>query len=332
MIASSQPLASASATALRLATLRPVGLAAKFAISAALIWLVCRNIEIGALGARFAGQSIIWIGAAAVVGLWQLVLLTLRWDQILQGLGAKIPIGTVLSVTYMGSFFNAWLLGTTGGDVARAMLAPARSLGRAGIVHSVLFDRLASLAGLGLITALPILLDLGPFARTLPLFAAFAVVPTAFVMMAAITWLAPRFADRPGRLFVALRQLSESWRRLYTAWPRLAAAIAIAALGQVAIAALAWCLARSQQLDLPLGDLLVLLPPVTLLASLPISAGGWGVREGAMVAALAAAGVAGAAALLISIELGLLTALVSLPGGAIWLYRTFARPPQPSSV
>jgi uncharacterized membrane protein YbhN (UPF0104 family) len=332
MIASSQPLASVSATALRLATLRPVALAAKFAISAALIWLVCRNIEIGALGARFAGQSIIWIGAAAVVGLWQLVLLTLRWDQILQGLGAKIPIGTVLSVTYMGSFFNAWLLGTTGGDVARAMLAPARSLGRAGIVHSVLFDRLASLAGLGLVTAPPILLDLGPFARTLPLFAAFAVVPAAFAVMAAIAWLTPCFADHPGRLFVALRQLSESWRRLCVAWPRLAAAIAIAALGQVAIAAMAWCLARSQQLDLSLGDLLVLLPPVTLLASLPISAGGWGVREGAMVAALAAAGVASAAALLISIELGLLTALVSLPGGAIWLYRTFARLPQPSAV
>jgi hypothetical protein len=223
-------------------------------------------------------------------------------------------------------------LGTAGGDVARAMLAPARSLGRAGIVHSVLFDRMATLAGLGLITAPPILFDVGPFGRTLPLLAAFAVVLAAFAVMAVITWLAPRFADRTGHLFVALRELGESWRRLYRAWPRLAASIAIAALGQAAITAMVWCLARSQHLDVPFADLLVLLPPVTLLASLPISAGGWGVREGAMVAALAAAGVAGAAALLISIELGLLTALVSLPGGAIWLYRTFARLPQPSAV
>ena len=46
-----------------------------------------------------------------------------------------------------------------------------------------------------------------------------------------------------------------------------------------------------------------------------------------MVAALALAGVASAAALLISVEMGLLTALVNLPGGALWVYHTFAGSP-----
>jgi uncharacterized membrane protein YbhN (UPF0104 family) len=331
--ASSQNLAPGAATATsrlaRLTTSRPLGLVVKIAISAALIWLVCRNIEIGALAARFAGQSTVWIGAATFLWLVQIGLLTLRWDQVLKGLGAKIAIGTVLVVTYMGCFFNAWLLGTAGGDVVRAMLAPARSLGRAGIVHSVLFDRLTTLAGLGLITAPPILFDLGPLARTPPLLAAFAVVVAAFAGIAAIAWLAPRAPDRLSRVFAALREFSDSWRRLCRAWPHLVAAIVNAALGQVAIAAMAWCLARSLHLDVPFVDFVLLMPPVMLVASLPISVGGWGVREGSMVVALASAGVASASALLISIELGLLTALLSLPGGVLWVYRWFVRPSQP---
>jgi hypothetical protein len=62
-----------------------------------------------------------------------------------------------------------------------------------------------------------------------------------------------------------------------------------------------------------------------LLVALPISAGGWGVREGALVAALALVGVERASALLLSVELGLIGTLVALPGGAIWLHRCLSR-------
>ena len=66
-------------------------------------------------------------------------------------------------------------------------------------------------------------------------------------------------------------------------------------------------------------DLLVLVPPVMLLAILPISFAGWGVREGSMALALALAGVSAEQSIAISICFGLALFASGLPGGVMWL-------------
>jgi len=76
-------------------------------------------------------------------------------------------------------------------------------------------------------------------------------------------------------------------------------------------------------------DFLILIPPVVLLAALPISIGGWGVRENAMIIALAPIGVAAGSALLIAVQLALLASLLSLPGGVIWMLRYLGWPALP---
>lgn len=58
---------------------------------------------------------------------------------------------------------------------------------------------------------------------------------------------------------------------------------------------------------------------VTLVVALPISMAGWGIREISLVALLGLLGVDRPAALLMSLEFGLLSMLVSLPGGVVWL-------------
>jgi len=58
---------------------------------------------------------------------------------------------------------------------------------------------------------------------------------------------------------------------------------------------------------------------VVLAQVLPISVGGWGVREAAAVALLAMAGVDAASALLVSITFGVLIFLATLPGILFWL-------------
>lgn len=311
--------------ALRLAGSSHLSLFLKLGVSAGLIVLVCRNIDGAALVDSLQEQSWPWLAATALLGLLQIGLLSLRWQTILHGLGGRGGFVSALAVTFMGCFFGAFLFGPTGGDVARAVLAPTRSLGRREIAHSVLFERLASVIGLGLAAAPLVALNAGPLARTAPLAATLAVVPLAVLAMAVLAHLARRLSERGGGLFFALRGLDQSWRRLLRRWPRFALAIVIAAIGQILVAVEAWCLAQAQHLGLPLIDFAILMPPVMLVVALPISAGGWGVREGAITAALGLAGVGTAPALLLSVELGLIGTLVSLPGGAIWLRRCFAR-------
>jgi len=61
------------------------------------------------------------------------------------------------------------------------------------------------------------------------------------------------------------------------------------------------------------------MPPVAIFQLLPVSLGGWGVREAALVIFLGALGIPGETALAASLCIGLSQILVGLPGGLIWL-------------
>ena len=78
-------------------------------------------------------------------------------------------------------------------------------------------------------------------------------------------------------------------------------------------------LALALGINITLLDCLVLVPPVMLVTTLPISIAGWGVREGAMVAAFGFVGVPAQESLLLSLLFGVLGIVVALPGGLIWL-------------
>ena len=79
-------------------------------------------------------------------------------------------------------------------------------------------------------------------------------------------------------------------------------------------------------------DCMVLMQPVALLANLPISVGGWGVRETAVVLLFGLIGVPSSAALVLSLQLGLLALLVVFPGGILWLLlRLKERAPKPAA-
>ena len=80
-----------------------------------------------------------------------------------------------------------------------------------------------------------------------------------------------------------------------------------------------FALARALGVAVDFLDCLVLVPPVILVSTLPISLAGWGVREGAMVAAFGLIGIAAYQALGVSVAFGLVAIVVGVPGGVVWL-------------
>lgn len=298
---------------------------AKFAVSAALVWFVCRNLSFDGLARRFIGEAPEWVLLAAATVLVQLVVAALRWQQILRALGLDMPERTVLSITYIGSFFNCWLPGNGSGDFARALLAPSGDRGRSTIVHSVLFDRMATLAGVGL-TILPVMAaNIGPLARGFPIVLSFTIVWLPFLALLCLEPIAPAIVrwQLPFACFAA--DLAQSWGKLRQRWRRFAMSLALGAASELVLTVTAYSLARAQHLDVSFVDFMALMPPVVLLGALPISIGGWGVRENIMVLALASIGIAAGPALLVGVQIGLLSVLMSLPGGAILLFGHVSR-------
>jgi len=92
----------------------------------------------------------------------------------------------------------------------------------------------------------------------------------------------------------------------------------------------AWCVARSVNADLSLANALFLVLPVVLISVIPISIAGWGVREGAMVAAFAYAGLPQSDGLLVSFLLGISYLVVGVLGGLVWVFKS--EPPAQEAV
>jgi glycosyltransferase 2 family protein len=84
------------------------------------------------------------------------------------------------------------------------------------------------------------------------------------------------------------------------------------------LAAFAFC-ARATGTALPLAAILALVPLILLTMVLPLTIGGWGLREGAAAALFPLAGASAAAGLATSIAFGLMLLVSVLPGlVALW--------------
>ena len=63
-----------------------------------------------------------------------------------------------------------------------------------------------------------------------------------------------------------------------------------------------------------------LMPPIMLITTIPLTIGGWGVRENAMIIGFGLIGISSDAALALSVLLGLVGLFTTLPGGLVWLF------------
>ena len=85
----------------------------------------------------------------------------------------------------------------------------------------------------------------------------------------------------------------------------------------------AWCCAKAVAAPVGFAHVLLLMPPVILIATVPISIAGWGVRESSMIAAFAYAGLAESDGLTLSILFGAASFIIGIVGGIVWISSGF---------
>ena len=310
-------------------------IALKVAVSAGLIWLLVERIEIGAVAERLTQLAPGAIAASLTILLVQSVLASWRWQIVSHRVGVPLGFAAALRLLFVGLFFNQALVSSIGGDAVRIWFVRHLAGSMAGAFRSVLIDRLVALASLILIVAasLPVLLDLvtTPAARA----GVFAVLGGGIGVLVLLLLL-DRLPVLPQRLRTkgALDEFAAAYRGVAvngrTGIPALGLSLVIHLLSTLMV----FVLARGVGVEVSLGHIVVLVPPVILVATLPISVGGWGVREGAMVTALGYVGVTSADAFAVSVTFGLALVVIALPGGALWLIglRRRGRPAPPPAA
>ncbi len=270
------------------------------------------------------GASVLWTRScsrSAVLAVQpQIVLSALRWRFVSQRLGQPLPIGRAIGEYYLATLLNQVLPGGVAGDAVRVVRAAreggdGRWTGRAG--QAVVLDRLSgqivlfAAAGLGLLVA-PFAFGVAPPGGR-GLLVLLGTVAGAAAIGFAVLRLRRERAARFRRAFGPV--LAETfWRR--GAWAVQGAASLAVVGSYLAVFALS-----AAAVGAPLGALAtVLLVPLVLLSMLlPLSVGGWGLREAAAAAILPIAGLGSDAAFAASVVYGVASLVGALPGLVVLL-------------
>jgi len=268
-----------------------------------------------------------WAALAILVALLEIPLAGLRWYNIVDSLGAhdrQMTRIALVAATAVGVFF-AQVLPSVAGEGVRAWLLVRLGSNWRTAVTSVVIDRGV---GVGLLIVLGFVVLLLPSGLT-------ALGGYRDVVLVAYGALI--LAGALGLLLVP-KIVSPLARWRYSRWFATLAAdihhVLLGSKGPVVLSigclihaftiVVVWLVGQAQGLALPLADVVVLFIVMTGVVVVPISIGGWGLRELAVVSVLAGYGVAPERALLFSVCFGLALAVGSLPGALAWLLYPFA--------
>jgi uncharacterized membrane protein YbhN (UPF0104 family) len=295
-----------------------------------LLGLVARSIDWGELGEAL--ESARWEFAALGVGLGvvSLVLGGLRWTLYLKRLELGASTFEGVRAYFVGNFSNLALPTGFGGDAVRALLIARSGARLARAITSVLFDRLSALACLVLLAWIGAAAS-GDFVpgNQVSLLAALSAAGA----VAAVVLVALLRRDGLGRFLPAglrpwAREVAVALRLIVFSLRLQLSTLALGLLAQAAIVGVVWALAEALSLDLPFGYLIVVSALVVVATLLPVSVGGFGIREGTYVVLLGAVGVTSQDAVLLSVLTVPTMTLASLPGGiAMLLGRVSVSPP-----
>lgn len=295
----------------------------KILISGALIVFVLSKIDLATAKARIAAVAPEMLVLAALAFLLQYAVCAMRWRSVLMALGGRISIPRIIHLFYIASFFHQTLPASVGGDAVRAYLTYRDGVSLRISVSGIMLERVCTIAGLVLLVALVQPFFLPRVGAEVGVWMTYVVAGATVVMIGGVVFLSllDRIPEsyRRWRLVSALAKLAADTRTLFFSPVAALRSLAWSVAGHANLALAIYLLARGLHLDIGLLDCLALFPPVLLMTALPISIAGWGVREGSMVYAFGLIGVATSDALILSVLYGLLTLVLALPGGLVWL-------------
>ena len=291
---------------------------AKIILSFGIFFLVALRLDIGSLLEQVRHLDGFMWGTALSFMVMQVFALAFRWQYLVNSGSHKIDYIDSLQITLARLLANFIFIASISGVFVRIGLTAQHGFSVVKTVCAAVIDRLLTLAALVILAALilPFLsryvdIDAGG------LYEMMVIGLSVFIVLAFI--FSPLFfrhvlKDR----ILANRKYASSlnYIRSLGSKPSLMAKIlAVSLLGQLFYFVAVYFLAIATDAHPNILALLTILPAMTLVASLPISFGGWGVREGAFVYGLGLLGVPMETAFLISIQIGIMSMLTVMVVG-----------------
>jgi uncharacterized protein (TIRG00374 family) len=282
--------------------------------------MIFRKLDLATVWAKSRQLPVTLILAVVLLLVVQACLGAWRWWVIMRYQHLGIRLLTTVRISFVGAFFNQLLPSSIGGDVARAWYVYRNGCNKGLSVIAVLSDRIYGMLLLVCLAIVffPVLVHFSVDHAALMVLA--ALILTASLPLIAAFWLdrLPAWITR-WTLVRHLGALSQATRAIAADRRARVPVLGLSLIVQL-ITVLATLLLLAAVVPQPNFLLCAaLVPIITLIATVPVSIAGWGVRESLMIYGLGLANVPKEAALVVSILLGLSLAAVGALGGIAWL-------------
>ncbi len=303
---------------------RLLGLGLRLLICIGILWFVFSRVDLSEVYQLIKGINLWAFLLTLLLFFIAIFLFTIRWGIILRNLQININLKTLISLQFIGMFFNLFLPTSAGGDVIKAYYLSNISKKRGISYLSVFLDRYIGLISaiiFAAIASLSVRLEINGFTIYYWILLIFIVSILLSIL------LATDFARRLNKLLGTrlktvqniISMINESSKTILKN-PRVVVWTFLTSAGYLLLlVAINYIFIISIGKSIELNDLFVFLPVIALLTSIPISINGLGLREGAYIYLFATIGFTNSESLSISLLNFILFLLTGLPGAIFYL-------------
>lgn len=300
----------------------------KLLLSAAILAAIAWKVDVRSLGDVLSKLAVGWALLAFLLVSLQAVPAAARFSAVVGMFNRKLSFGASLLITLESLFFAQTFVSFLGGDALRIWRVRRLGASLNEAVRAVALDRLMGLFAnhLILLGALPWLLHSIAPGHIRTVLIAVALAGTAGIcVFLLVGWQAVvvhRVAGRFGnhRVIRLIVQFSTLGHHLLLPSRSLAGCALYGIIIALMNCGAFFAILSGLHVELPTALACALIVPGVLeIAMLPVSIAGWGIREGAAIGAFGAFGVPATVAFGTSVMFALMSLLMGLIGGALWL-------------
>jgi uncharacterized protein (TIRG00374 family) len=303
----------------------PWMLAAKIAVSAALLWLLFSRIDVSRLWTYARRASPLWLLAALALYLVAACISVARWGKLLHTQHVQIPSSRLMRSYLVSMFYNNFLPSNIGGDVIRIADTVKAAGSRTLATTVVLVDRLVGLMGLVFVAAIaastaaiPGPGPVGPRALWAGLAAFTIVCAPALMRPESLEWVL-----RPLRVIHAewidkrIEHLTLALDKFRARLTTLGVCFLESVAVQVSLVLFYAAIAHSMRIPISPWSLATIVPVSFIVQMLPLSINGFGVREATFGFYFTHLGLPLESALIVSFVGAALMMLFSISGAVV---------------
>ena len=240
------------------------------------------------------------------------ILVCLRFNVILDFLKINFKFSDIVKNNLLGSFINQTPLTVVGGDISRIVSLKKNGIDLTSSFKAIAIDRLIGLFSI----LLMITIFLFNFFQIINDYLISNLITIFFLLgwIGLLLIIFFKFFRINVKKLDVINKLSSSLIDISKPSMILVKILVISTLANLITILLVFYICLSMKINISFFNCLLIVPITMYFSLLPISMGGWGVREGIFAIALNALGIPVENSIAVSVVLGCIYLLISLPG------------------